>query len=138
MHWLPLLSTASRQWTGRVRWVHPMRRVQKKPALDATAVNSIKAVDGSGQMGTSYEKSSEETCKIATSFLSCASCFVGNRSLSMTLIATSPLSLRRRPACSTHATSQVTAIKILIYGKLHRSVYRKHCSYHWKCYFFKC
>jgi len=39
-----------------------------------------------------------KTCKIATSFFSCASCLVGKRSLSITLMATSPSSLRRRPA----------------------------------------
>jgi len=35
------------------------------------------------------------TWRMATSFLSCASCFVGNRNLSITLMATSPLSLLR-------------------------------------------
>ena len=37
------------------------------------------------------------TCKMETSFLSCASCLVGNRSLSITLMATSQPSVRSFP-----------------------------------------
>lgn len=39
----------------------------------------------------------DKFCNIATSFFSCASCFVGNRNLSITLIATALFDLRSIP-----------------------------------------